>query len=97
MSDAAIREDGDRLAVSGSLTIPEAARLLETGAQFARARDALFDLAGVDQIDSSGIAVILGWLRAAQAAGHSLKVANAPDSLRSIAKLYGVEAILPLV
>lgn len=97
MSDAAIREDGDRLAVSGSLTIPQAARLLEAGTQLAGSRDALFDLAGVEQIDSSGIAVILGWLRAAQAAGHSLKVANAPQSLRSIAKLYGVEEILPLV
>ena len=97
MSDAAVREDGGRLAVSGSLTIPQAARLLEAGAQFAGSRDALFDLAGVEQIDSSAIAVILGWLRAAQAAGHSLKVANAPESLRSIAKLYGVEEILPLV
>lgn len=96
MSDPAIREEGDRLAVSGSLTIPQAARLLEAGRQLVSSRDALFDLAGVDQIDSSGIAVILGWLRAAQAAGHSLKVANAPEALRSIAKLYGVEEILPL-
>lgn len=63
MSDAAIREDGDRLAVSGSLTIPQAARLLEAGTQLAGSRDALFDLTGVEQIDSSGIAVILGWLR----------------------------------
>lgn len=97
MSDAAIRELGDRLAVSGSLTIPQAARLLEAGARFVSSRDAVFDLAEVEKIDSSGLAVILGWLRAARAAGRSLKVANAPDALRSIAKLYGVEDILPLV
>lgn len=97
MSDAAIRESGDRLNVSGSLIIPQAARLLEVGAEYARSRDALFDLADVEQIDSSGIAVILGWLRAAQSAGRSMQVANAPESLRSIAKLYGVEEILPLV
>jgi phospholipid transport system transporter-binding protein len=97
MSETAIREDGDRLFVSGSLTIPQAARLLRAGVQFAGSRDALFDLAGVEQIDSSGIAVILGWLRAATAAGRTLKVANAPESLRSIAKLYGVEEILPLI
>lgn len=97
MSDATIRDDGDRLFVCGNLTIPQAARLLEAGRQFVGSGDALFDLAAVEQIDSSGIAVILGWLRAAQAAGHSVKVANAPQSLRSIAKLYGVEEILPLV
>ncbi|HMV53337.1 MAG TPA: STAS domain-containing protein [Rhodocyclaceae bacterium] len=97
MSDAAIRESGGRLAVTGSLTIPQAARLLEEGARFVSARDALFDLAAVEQVDSSGVAVILGWMRAAQAAGHKVSVANAPGSLRSIAQLYGVDDILPLV
>jgi phospholipid transport system transporter-binding protein len=97
VSQPGIQEDGDSLAVSGSLTIPQAARLLEAGAQFARSRDTLFDLAAVEQVDSSGIAVILGWLRAARSAGHTLQVANVPASLRSIAGLYGVEEILPLV
>jgi len=97
MNDAGIREDGDRMVVSGSLTIPQAARLLESGAQLAGSRDTLFDLAEVEQIDSSGIAVVLGWLRAARAADRALRVANAPESLRSIARLYGVEELLPLV
>jgi len=97
MSDAAIRESGDRLAVSGNLTIPQASHLLEEGSRYVSARDATFDLAAVEQVDSSGVAVILGWMRAAQAAGRTISVANAPGSLRSIAQLYGVDDILPLV
>ncbi|TXG78242.1 MAG: STAS domain-containing protein [Rhodocyclaceae bacterium] len=97
MSDAAIRESGDRLAVTGNLTIPQAARLLEDGTRHVSARDVLFDLAAVEQVDSAGVAVILGWMRAAQAAGRTISVANAPASLRSIAQLYGVDDILPLV
>lgn len=95
--EASIRDAGDRLAVSGSLTIPQASSLLAQGAGYAATRDALFDLAGVGHVDSSGIAVILGWMRAAQKAGRTMTVANAPAALRSIAQLYGVEEILPLV
>lgn len=95
--ETSIRDTGDRLAVSGSLTIPQASSLLAQGAAYAAARDAQFDLAGVRQVDSAGIAVILGWMRAARQTGRTMTVANAPVALRSIAQLYGVEEILPLV
>ena len=96
MNEAAISGTGGRLAVSGSLTIPHASRLLTEGARQVSGQDVLFDLAEVRQVDSSAVAVILGWMRAAQASGHKVSVANAPESLRSIAQLYGVREMLPL-
>lgn len=91
-----LQDQGDRVEVSAGMTLARARALLEEGATIAAARDAVFDLSGVTEADSSGVAVLLGWQRAARAGGRSLRVVNAPASLRSLAALYGVDAFLPL-
>lgn len=82
--------------VSGPMTMETAEGLLAAGAPYAAEGDVSFDLRGVDRVDSSAIAVILGWSRAAHAAGHRVRFENAPTNLRSLAALYGVDEILPL-
>jgi phospholipid transport system transporter-binding protein len=56
----------------------------------------VFDLAAVAEVDSSGLAVVFGWSRAAAAAGQTLRIVNPPANLISLAELYGVTELLPL-
>lgn len=96
MSEATIRRMDGRLTVSGSMTLATANALLAAGAVEFGQGGAEIDLAGVQEVDSSGLAVLFGWQRAAQARGHSLRIANPPRNLISLAEVYGVSGLLPL-
>ncbi len=90
------------LTLSGPLTQREAPRVLREGeAQLGQARQAgngavQVDCAGLSQVDSSALAVLLSWQRTAQAAGLALNIAGAPEALCNLAKLYGVDSLLAL-
>lgn len=89
-----IRLAGDRIEVSGPMTIAAAARLLAEG-EAAIESATVFDLAGVTELDSSCLAVVFGWLRAANSAGKSLRLINPPQNLLSLAAVYDVADLLP--
>lgn len=95
MSDRIRAIDG-RLAVSGDMTLETAHALLAEGVAALTQGEASFDLAAVAEIDSSGLAVLFGWLRAARAQGKSLRIANPPRNLLSLAEVYGVGELLSL-
>ena len=57
--------------------------------------DAQFDLLAVTRCDSSAVAVLLEWQRAAQERGLSLAVVSPPAGLVSLATVYGVDSLLP--
>ena len=88
------REDG-RLMISGPLTIATVPALFETGLQHLGREDLLVDLSKVEAVDSAAISMLLGWLRAAQRNGHKLRVSGLPENLLSLARLYGVDELLP--
>lgn len=88
--------DTDRVAIAGNMTMDAARALLERGVGALSAGEPVFDLSGVAEADSSGIAVLFGWQRAAAARGRTLRVANPPASLVSLAEVYGVSDLLPL-
>ena len=48
----------------------------------------LVDLAGVTEVDSSAVSLLLEWRR--QVKGAALRFANLPPALKSLADLYGV-------
>ncbi|RLJ63736.1 STAS domain-containing protein [Sulfurisoma sediminicola] len=92
----AISSAGDRIAVDGAMTLPMATNLLNEGnALIADGLD-LVDLSAVTDVDSSGLAVVFGWLRAAKAQGKVIRVANPPEDFISLAEVYGVADQLPL-
>ncbi len=91
-----IRKVGERLEVSGAMTIDTASALLAAGNASLAGGENLFDLSGVTDVDSSGIAVIFGWLRTARAQGRTLRVASVPQDLLSLAAVYGVSELMPL-
>lgn len=53
------------------------------------------DLSQLQQFDSSAVAALLAWQRAAAQVGKPLRVSDAPAGLASLARLYGVEHLLP--
>lgn len=92
-----IRDAGDRLEVSGPLTLGQAKQMLEAGCnQLGGRQQANFDLAKVEEVDSSGLTVIFGWVRAARRLGKPICISNPPQNLLSLARLYGVTELLPL-
>jgi phospholipid transport system transporter-binding protein len=91
-----IDADGGRLIVKVPLIIANARALLEAGRSALQSGELVFDFSEVTEADSSALAVMLGWLRAAEAARASIRFANIPQGVSSLAGLYGVTELLPL-
>ncbi|MBI5922104.1 MAG: STAS domain-containing protein [Betaproteobacteria bacterium] len=87
---------GDRVEVSGAMTLTEASKLLTEGNATLSSAETLFDLSAVTAVDSSSIAVIFGWLRAARQQGKSIRIVAPPQELLSLSSVYGVTELLPL-
>lgn len=92
-----IRAAEDRLEVSGAMTLASATGLLADGSGLMARPENVFDLAHVQEVDSSGLAVVFGWVRAAAQQGKTVRIVNPPATLLSLADLYGVTDLLPLV
>jgi len=84
----------DRAEVSGPMTLPGATALLAEGEAAIAGDASVFDLAAVTEMDSSSLAVVFAWMRAAKAAGKSLSLLNPPQSLLSLAAVYDVADLL---
>lgn len=92
-----IEQSGERLCVTVPMVIGNARALLEAGrARLAAGGPTLFDLEAVAEADSAALTLVFAWARSAQANGASLRIANPPASLLSLADLYGVSEFLPL-
>ena len=90
-----IRREGGRMIVSGPVTLANVAQVLEEGTAAIRAGAGAVDLAGVTELDSSLLALLLAWLREALRLGRRLDFSNLPEGLTTIARLYGVVEFLP--
>ena len=90
-----IRREGPRLVVSGAVTLGNAAALLEEGRRHIAEGVQTVDLAEVNEMDSALLAVLLAWLRDARSREKKICFVNLPESLRTIAQLYGVDRLLP--
>jgi len=90
-----IRREGPRLVVSGAVTLGNAAALLEEGRRHIAEGVQTVDLAEVNEMDSALLAVLLAWLRDARSREKKLSFVNLPESLRTIAQLYGVDRLIP--
>jgi len=91
-----ISSAGDSIVVAGAMTLPAATGLLNEGNTLVAGGLDLIDLSGVTDVDSSGLSVVFGWLRAAKAQGRSIRIANPPKDFISLAEVYGVADQLPL-
>ena len=91
-----IRREGSRLVLSGAVTLGNAAALLDEGKRHLAEGVQTVDLGEVSEMDSALLALLLAWLREARLHDRALVFTNLPDSLRTIARLYGVDRLLPV-
>jgi len=90
-----IRRDGDRMLVSGPLTLASVTAALREGSAALAQGVRTVDLGGVGELDSSALALLLAWLREAKQSNRALSFTNLPQGLTTIARLYGVAELLP--
>lgn len=74
--------------LEGDLVLNNATRLLSAGEAAIGAGSTVFDLSGVGRMDSSALSLLLALRR--RAAGKTLQFRNLPESLSSLARLYGI-------
>ncbi|MBB71550.1 MAG: anti-anti-sigma factor [Legionellales bacterium] len=54
------------------------------------------DLSDVNYSDSSGLALLAEWVRFASSKNKTLVYHNMPEQMRAIAKVTGIERVLPI-
>jgi phospholipid transport system transporter-binding protein len=80
--------------LAGGLTLGTVAGVLKR--PLPTAGDWIIDLSGVTEVDSSALALLLAWLRRAKARGIKVELRALPASLLALARLYGVDVLLPV-
>ncbi len=77
-----------------ALTLAEAAEVVRDGLRALASGTTDIDLGALQRFDSTAVAALLEWRRAAAAHGTVLRIANLPEGLDSLARLYGVAHLL---
>jgi len=80
--------------VRGPVTLDTVQPLLEEGAQRFHGADIRVDLADVTGVDSSAVALLLAWTRAARLRGHRIRYQNPTQNLKALLELYELDEIL---
>ncbi|KVK85130.1 anti-anti-sigma factor [Burkholderia ubonensis] len=81
-------------AAGSTLTHASAKAALASGLAQIGAGATAVDCAALAEFDSSALAVLLAWQRAAKARGARLDILNFPPKLASLAQAYGVDALI---
>ena len=85
----------NRFESGATLTHASAKSALVAGLQRIAAGASGVDCTPRAQFDSSALAVLLAWQRAAQARGARFEIVNLPAGLASLAQAYGVDTLVP--
>ncbi|MBP0622580.1 STAS domain-containing protein [Cupriavidus consociatus] len=84
------------LSLGTSLTNQNAAAVLRDGLARVAQGETQVDCTGLAQVDSSAVAILLAWHRAAAARNLALTLRGVPAQLSQLANLYGVDGLLGL-
>lgn len=95
-----LAELGDgHYALTGELSFATAQPALKATARLFKGKKSAdhlsFDLDGITRTDSAGTALLIEWLRAAEQAGKQLRYLRPPENLRAMARVAGIEGLLP--
>lgn len=88
---------GNRMGLSGHLnfdTVPGLSRKLK--ALFHHAGTMEVDLAGVEHANSAGVALLVEWVVMAKRADNQLRFLNMPAQMLAIARVSGLDGLLPI-
>ncbi|MDY7577741.1 STAS domain-containing protein [Herbaspirillum sp. RTI4] len=79
---------------ASNLNFANANEVLEAGLRAIEAGQTTIDLGSLLSVDSSAVAILLAWRRAAEKKGAALELTQMPSNLQSLTELYGVSALL---
>lgn len=98
MAQATITEDGNgRLAIAGELSFASVPQLWLRWRELANGGQTLdIDLCAVQRSDSAGLALLIECMRHARQTGQSVRFFNIPPQMLDMARVSGLEAMLPL-
>ena len=85
----------EKMMVSGDVTMETVPALFAQGLQHLSSKDLVVDLSQTQAVDSAAVSMLLAWQRAAQNGQRALQIVDISKNLLSLAKLYGVEEMLP--
>ena len=95
-ASAVLQEDNAVLALAGELSFETAPDLLDSQRDLFNRRDQLIiDCKAVTRSDSAGLALLVEWLRQAKRYHCQLMFRNLPGQILDIARVSGVEELLP--
>ena len=81
--------------VIGELTFATVPDLYQSSAVwFEGEGELIVDLAQVERTDSAGLALLIEWLRRAQAANRTLRFANIPALVQTLIRINGLQDAL---
>ena len=86
--------DGGRCTVQGPITMGNVTAVLAESSRLFASPNVLVDLAGVTEVDSAAVSLLLEWRREAAKANRRIDYANVPANLKSLAELYGVSHLI---
>jgi len=89
--------EGDRVVLSGPLTFDTVSSLSREVNLFQNSGSSVtVDFAGVSRADSAALALLLDWMRQASAKGRRVEFSNLPENMLALAKVSGIDELLPL-
>ena len=86
--------EGSRAALAGAVTLANVNVVLAEGVRVFKLPSLTVDLAGVTEVDSTAVSLLLEWRRAAQREKRVIEYVNYPANLKSLIQLYGVTELL---
>lgn len=87
-------DHGGRATLDGPVTLANVNAVLAEGGRVFKAPALTVDLAGVTEVDSTAVSLLLEWRRAAQREKRAIEYVNYPANLKSLIQLYGVSDLL---
>jgi phospholipid transport system transporter-binding protein len=91
-----LRLDGNRLALSGPITIETYRAVRDAAAPYVGKADIVIDWSAVSEVDSSAIALLLAWQRDSARLKAAVQSTEVPQSLIALADLYSLTDLIAL-
>jgi len=87
-------ENPETWKVSGEMTFASVPAIQDQSPELFSSPPRSLDLAGVERIDSAGIALVMEWARRAKVAGVAMRLVNVPPGMTSLSKTTGLDRLL---
>ena len=88
-------DEHENICLTGSIDFNNVVLILANGIELMNAVSSVcIDLVGVNQVDSSSLALLLALVREAKSQQKKIKLRNIPPFLASLARVSGLDAVL---